>query len=118
MDSRCEVCDRPLDAPGFTRCSPCLIEEMAAGARTRLENEPWERLPEQWKRMAEGWGDFPEEFQHELKHFVADVYDRGRALPPRRTSSTRHRVSNERPLPDDPASYLETIEAELEEWSA
>lgn len=118
MDDRCEACDRPLDAPGFNRCPACLIEDMAAGARSRLENEPWERLPEHWKRIADGWADFPEEFRDELRHFVADVYDERRSAGSRRASSTLLRVSNERPPPDDPASYLERIEADLEEWSA
>lgn len=91
---------------------------MAAGVRTKLENEPWERLPERWKRIADGWADFPEEFRDELRAFVADVYDERRSAGSRRASSTLLRATNERSLPDDPGSYLERVEAELEEWSA
>ena len=117
MDNRCEVCDAPLEAPGFSKCPTCLIEEMAEGARIRLENEPWERLPERWKRIAEGWSDFPEEFRAELRTFLVAVYDLNRNEKSRSSTLLRRRPRG-RHLLDDPSERLDRIEAELEEWSA
>ena len=114
MDATCPRCHAPLEMPVFEKCPKCLIEEMAAGARQRLEDEPWERLPERWKRLAAGWSDYPAEFQNELKAFLVDAYDRKAAARPRRSHNNRHEYVNM----GDPAELVELAEADIAEWSA
>lgn len=117
MDSTCAICEAPLETPLFSKCPRCQIDEMAVGARARLEEEPWERLPERWRRLAEGWSDFPPEFQQELKFFLVETYDAKRAPRLRRATSTRLRATPDKPAEADPIDLLEVLEADIEEWS-
>ena len=117
MEATCARCDSPLETAVFEKCPSCLIEEMAEGARQRLEDEPWERLPESWKRLAAGWRDFPPEFQDELKAFLVDAYDRKTDIRPRRSQSNRQRHVGTRARVAD-ADLLELLEADIAEWSA
>lgn len=75
MSANCERCDAPLETPLFSSCPSCEIEAMATTTRERLENEPWEYLPERWRRLSEGWEGFPEEFQDELRQFLVKRYE-------------------------------------------
>lgn len=102
----------------FDKCPGCLIEEMAEGARQRLEDQPWERLPERWKRLAAGWGDFPPEFQEELKAFLVEAYDRKRDARPRRSQSNRQRYINGGVRTGDDVDPLDLVEADIAKWSA
>ena len=75
MSALCKVCAAPLESSMFSTCAACEISSIAADARERLENEPWERLPERWRRLADGWADYPEEFQAELRAFLIANYE-------------------------------------------
>ena len=118
MEATCARCDAPLEAAVFDKCPSCLIEEMAAGARQRLEEEPWGRLPERWQRLAEGWRDFPPEFQNELKAFLVEAYDRKRSERPRRSQGNRQRYIGTPERAGYEADSLELVEADIAEWSA
>ncbi|MDQ4145025.1 MAG: hypothetical protein M3198_15050 [Actinomycetota bacterium] len=75
MDALCEACEAPLDSPLFSKCAACEIDAMVATTRRRLNDDPWERLPERWRRISQGWSGFSEDFQKELRQFLIHMYE-------------------------------------------
>ncbi len=97
--------DRPV-------CPKCFVREVAEATRRRMEEEPWERLPQEWQRLAEGWTEFPEEFQKQLKELTIQVYERShRARSATGLTSSQKYAYGRPPRRDDKLDFFESIAA-------
>ncbi|MDQ3956127.1 MAG: hypothetical protein M3285_11335 [Actinomycetota bacterium] len=86
------------------------MREIAEATRRRIDEEPWESLPESWRKLAEGWSDFPEDFQKQLKALTVEVYKRGSTLEDHTSVTSSQKYAYGRPpRREDKLDFFETI---------
>lgn len=91
-------------------CPKCFVRDVARATRHRIEQEPWESLPDSWRKLADGWSDFPEDFQKQLKALTVEVYKRGSAVGDHTTvTSSQKYVYGRPPRREDKLDFFETI---------
>ena len=109
---KCSKCDEVMEQFGTGDrpvCPKCFVREIAEATRRRIEQEPWESLPESWRKLAEGWSDFPEDFQKQLKELTVEVYKRGSADEDASITSSQKYAYGRPPRREDKLDFFETI---------